>query len=187
MVVHIKKFVFSFSLILMLISSITFAESSDKYKTQILGEVQKKFTIALMEVELAMGKCYEEKKVSSLNASLFKDIKITHEEMMTALFYFSQKAILACVTEAKYKNLAYFSLKYQSTLKSFQEETELSPYIFFDSGLEERLEIRYNEISSKYRTALEKIPELSKPFDSSKVLNQVELEIYGITPKDIYY
>lgn len=186
MVVHSNKFLFIFTFFLMLTSSFCFAEETDKYKTQILAEVQKKFTVALVELEMATGKCYEDQKTSSLNASLFKNINISHEEMMVALFYFSQKSILECITEIKYKNLAYFLLKYQSTLKSYKENLELSPYVFFDSGLEERLEIRYNKISPKYRVALEQIPGLSTPFDSSKIFKEIELEIYGIKEKNTY-
>jgi hypothetical protein len=168
-------------------SSISFAEEPYKYKKQVLLKLQEKTEIAMTELEAAAGKCYEEQKASSLSIAHFKDINISHKEMMTALFYFSAKADLECITEIKFKNLAYSLLKYQRTLKSYNESLKPLPYVHFSSGTDEELEIRYTELPLKYRTALEKILELSKPFDSGKILKQIEFEIYGITPKDIYY
>ncbi len=182
MVVRFNKIILFVSLFFITVfSPVTFAEELYKYKAQILSEVQKKFTIALMELEIATGECDAEKERSHLNASHLKGINLTGKEMMTALFYFSAKADLECITEAKYKNLAYSSLIYQSTLKSYNENLEFSPYIFFNSGTDESLKIRYNEIAPEHRDALERIPELSKPFDGYKMFKQIESG--GITPE----
>lgn len=187
MAVHINKILLSFAFILIMQSSISFAEEPYKYKAQTLSAVQKKFEIALIELEEAISKCNEEKKMSNLSASHLKKINISYKEMMTILFYFSAKADLECVTKLKYKNLSYALLKYQRTLQSHNKDLDPLPYTYFDAGHEEQFEIRYNEIPSKYRAILEEIPELSRPFDDSKILREVEIEIYDMKPKDIYY
>jgi hypothetical protein len=183
MVVRFNKMALFFVFIFMILSSITFAEEPDKYKVQALSVIKKEFTVSLMELEEAMGKCVEEERKSNLNASHFKGINISHKEMMTALFYFNAKANLECITKAKYKNLAYALLKYQRTLQSQNEDLEIPPSSYFSPGTDEAFEIMYNEISLKYRVGLEKIPELSKPFDVSKVLKEIELDVYGIKSK----
>ncbi len=187
MVVHSNTTTLFFTFFLIFLPLTSFAEEPYKYKKQVISELQKKTDIALVALEEATGKCYEKKKTSSINVSHFKDINISHKNMMTALFYFSAKADLECITEIKFKNLAYALLKYQRTLQIYNEDLEPLPYVHFSLGTDEELKIRYNEISPKYRAALEKISGLSKPFDSGKIFRQIELEIYGITPKNIYY
>lgn len=151
----------------------------DKYKAQIIYAAQKELQVAVSELGKATEKCLDkEKKASSLTPSSFKAIDISQEELITTVFYFGLKARTECVTDIKYKNFSYYLRKFHSILKYYNhpdyQEKGFLAITHSNAVLKERLKIKYNEINPKNRARLEKIPELSKPFNFSKLIDQIE-------------
>ncbi|MCF6346047.1 MAG: hypothetical protein L3J00_06210 [Thiomicrorhabdus sp.] len=179
-----------FALALVLSFSIAFAEEQtekDKYKLQVISIVQKEVEIATSELEDAIDKCREEKRVSNLSVSDFKNIDFSGQEMSTFLVYHSLKADTKCITEAKLKNLPYYLIKLRSVLKYYNDprfqEIDVDDFSILthpSSAFEEELKIKYNEIEPKKRAVLEQTPELSKPFQPFKFLREIESETYNI-------
>ncbi|MCF6346088.1 MAG: hypothetical protein L3J00_06420 [Thiomicrorhabdus sp.] len=159
-----------------------FAEATpeeDKYKAQIMYAVQKEFRAAVAEIGEATEKCLDkEKEASNLTPLLFNKINIPQEELVSAVFYLGLKARTDCVTEIKYKNFSYYLSKFQSVLKHYNhpnyQEKGFLGITHSNAVFKELLKIKYHEIDPKNRTRLENIPELSKPFNFSKLIDQIQ-------------
>ncbi|MCF6299337.1 MAG: hypothetical protein L3J01_05605 [Thiomicrorhabdus sp.] len=170
---------YSFLLFFIFMCMFSSAFAVDKYKAQIIYAAQKELQIAVSELGEATEKClYKEKKASNLTPSLFKTISLSQEELITTVFYFGLKARTECVTDIKYKNFSYYLRKFHSILKYYDhpdyQEKGFLAITHSNAVLKERLKIKYHEIPSKSRVRLESIPELSKPFNFSKLIDQIE-------------
>lgn len=181
MAVQFSKFLFLI-FVLTLTLPVAFAEEQ-KYKEQIIFALQKEAQIATKELSEAISSCTKKEKESNPRLLSFKNLSIPQKTLNTALFYLSYKARTECVTKLKYKNFAYYLIKYQRVLKYYDhpeyEDVNLSELAYpGPPGVEEELKLKYNDIDLKYRTALEKIPELSQPFNFSQLIDKIESELY---------
>ncbi|VAW45825.1 hypothetical protein MNBD_GAMMA03-829 [hydrothermal vent metagenome] len=182
MVVQFSKFLFLI-FVFILTLPVVFAEEQ-KYKKQIIFALQKEAQIATKELSEAITKCNKKEKESNPSLLYFKNLNISQKNLNTALFYLSYKARTECVTKLKYKNFAYYLIKYQRVLKYYDhpeyEDVNLSALAYSGPpGVEEELKLKYNAIDLKHRIVLEKVPELSQPFNFSQLMDRIESEVYG--------
>ena len=178
----VRYSIFFLPLIFVLELPAALAEEEEKYKIQIISAIHKEFQIATREIEEATEKCFNKERTSNLTLLPFKKINISQEEMVTALFYLGLKANRECITDIKYKNLSYYLRKYNGILKHYShpdyQEKDFLTITHSNMAFKEKLKIKYNEIAPKYRESLEKIPEVSKPFKFSQLIEQVQSALY---------
>ena len=150
--------------------------ADDPYKDKILYLANQEVQIAIIELGKAINDCRSQEGI--LNVSLFDRIEVPWEELTIGLFHLSMKARRECEREELWKNFLYALSKYRSIQHHYNKEEyrEFEYEVLFHGNAwrEMELEIKYREIDSKYRSLLESMPELSRPFNLMRIITDLE-------------
>ncbi len=144
--------------------------ASESLKSKVIERATLKYKKAMSVYEKQLTFCEQKFNKKDLNKSIFKNIKLTQQQLQIAIFWFYNNARSKCENE-KYGLFLIQRGLYRAVLKQYDIplDTETPKYyddydLFGGRYKNIELELKYLSYPKKEREKLDKIPELKTLF-----------------------
>ncbi len=165
----------------MMLISIPCYANNPAVEKQVLKQTYDEIKIATERYETVFSNC-KKKASRNIDVSLFKEIKLSLDDLSHALVYLSRKAQERC-EKAELQNY-FFTLSkgkaiYDHYGKAPPKEVHLLNAVHYSTWRHLELGVRFNSIPSKYRLMLEEMEELKSPFMSLNLSDKIEKKYFS--------
>ena len=167
----------------MMLLSIPCYANNPAVEQQVLKQAYDEIKIATERYETVFSNC-KKKASRNIDVSLFKEIKLSLDDLSHALVYLSIKAQEKC-EKAELQNY-FFTLSkakaiYDHYGKTPPKEAHLLNTVHYSTWRDLELGVRFNNTPSKYRVALEEMKELKLPFMPLNLIDEIEKKYFQKT------
>lgn len=147
---------------------------------EVLKQANNEIKVATERYDAIFTNC-KEKANRNIDVSLFKEIKLSLDDLSNALLYLSIDAQERCErTELQdyFFTLSKVKTIYEHYGKTPPNEVHLLNAVHYSTWRDFELRVRFKTIPLKYRLPLKKMEELKQPFMPLKLYHDIEKEYY---------